>query len=329
MSAKLTTNAVHDSQQQGWTAPDLLEYTVQTGTKSSRQNPGPCSDEKNMSVHKMNNQHISSTEQFSSCDMKIRLPVLLQIVKPLLDESQLQQLEFLLLKLMKKEIHKDNFLKWLRQNVGRELLLQQVQALQTQPSSATTSLTAGVTTKTSIKRHSISKEPFKAPGNYSLPPCKRIKILGAFLEHSTEELNDIAAPLSGENGEENQLFAEHEEECQISKAAQKFVQEEEKLILQKTPLQRKLSEITSKYGITCISKNVERCLSMCVEKRMRGLISDLIRLSKMRVNFEMSTHPTLITSDVRNQVRMMNCKEMEVYQERKAEENVMLQNATE
>ncbi|PIA32172.1 hypothetical protein AQUCO_04500045v1 [Aquilegia coerulea] len=308
----------HDSQQQRLTAPDFLEITVQDGTKSSGQNLGSCSDDQNkILVHKMNNQHISTTEQFSSS--AIRLSILLQTVIPHLDKSQLRQLQLLVLKHQRREIHRDKFLMCFRLLVGRQFLFRQIQELQkqTQPSTA----------KTSLKRHAISKEPLKAPDSYSLPPCKRIKVFGVFLEQSTEEVNDI----SGVNirGEENQLLAEHEEECQTLKKAQMFVQEEEKLILQKTPLRRKLAEIISKYDITCISNNVERCLSICVEKRMRGLISDLIRLSKMRVDFEMSTHQTLIISDVHHQVQMMKCKEVEVYEGRQAEENAMLQNATE
>ncbi|RYR78530.1 hypothetical protein Ahy_A01g003355 isoform B [Arachis hypogaea] len=35
-----------------------------------------------------------------------------------------------------------------------------------------------------------------------------------------------------------------------------------------------------KYGLKGVSDDVERCLSLCVEERMRGLISNQIRMSK-------------------------------------------------
>ncbi|KAL4315660.1 hypothetical protein AHAS_Ahas15G0207300 [Arachis hypogaea] len=60
----------------------------------------------------------------------------------------------------------------------------------------------------------------------------------------------------------------------------------ERLILQKIPLQKKLFEIMFKYGLKGVSNDVERCLSLCVEERMHGLISNLIRMSKQLIKEE-------------------------------------------
>ncbi|XLR23440.1 hypothetical protein S83_051340, partial [Arachis hypogaea] len=41
-----------------------------------------------------------------------------------------------------------------------------------------------------------------------------------------------------------------------------------------------------KYGLKGVSNDVERCLSLCVEERMHGLISNLIRMSKQLIKEE-------------------------------------------
>ncbi|GMP80926.1 hypothetical protein CsSME_00035837 [Camellia sinensis var. sinensis] len=52
---------------------------------------------------------------------------------------------------------------------------------------------------------------------------------------------------------------------------------------------------------------------------MRGLIRNLIRLSKQRVNIEKPGHRTLITSDVQQQILAMNRKAREEWEKKQAE----------
>ncbi|GMI70587.1 TBP-associated factor 4B, TBP-associated factor 4 [Hibiscus trionum] len=82
---------------------------------------------------------------------------------------------------------------------------------------------------------------------------------------------------------------------------------------------KKLAEIMAKSGLKNISNDVERCLSLCVEERMHGLLSNLIRLSKQRVDVEKPRHRTLITSDVRHQIMMMNQNVREEWEKKQAE----------
>ncbi|KAF5195257.1 Transcription initiation factor tfiid subunit 4b, partial [Thalictrum thalictroides] len=160
---------------------------------------------------------------------------------------------------------------------------------------------------------------------------KKQKICGAFLDQSIEQLNDVTT-VSGVDlrEEEEQLFRGPKEDSRASEATRRVVQEEEeKLILQKIPLQKKLSKIMSKCGIKNMSKDVERCLSLCLEERMRGLISTLIRVSKQRVDVERSRYRTTITSDVRRQILVMNRKAKEDWEKKQADEVEKLQKTTE
>ncbi|KAK9270286.1 hypothetical protein L1049_025864 [Liquidambar formosana] len=52
---------------------------------------------------------------------------------------------------------------------------------------------------------------------------------------------------------------------------------------------------------------------------MRGMISNLIRLSKQRVDTEKPRHRTLITSDVRKQILLMNRRAREEWERKQAE----------
>ncbi|XP_041021568.1 transcription initiation factor TFIID subunit 4b-like isoform X3 [Juglans microcarpa x Juglans regia] len=120
--------------------------------------------------------------------------------------------------------------------------------------------------------------------------------------------------------EEEQLFSVTKEDSQVSEASRRVVQEEEeRLILQKAALQKKLAEIVAKCGLKSISNDVERCLSLCVEERVRGLLSNLIRLSKQRDDIEKPRHRTVITSDVRHQIMTMNKKAREKWEKKQAE----------
>ncbi|GLT68232.1 hypothetical protein SLA2020_404830 [Shorea laevis] len=176
--------------------------------------------------------------------------------------------------------------------------------------------------RTPSKKPSIGqKKPLEALGSSQTLPSKKQKVSGAFSDQSIEQLNDVTA-VSGVNlrEEEEQLFSGSKEDSRVSEASRRVVQEEEeRLILQKNPLQKKLAEIMAKCGLKSISNDVERCLSLCVEERMRGLISNLIRLSRQRVDIEKPRHRTLSTLDVRQQIMTMNRKAREEWEKKQAE----------
>ncbi|PQQ07411.1 transcription initiation factor TFIID subunit 4b-like isoform X2 [Prunus yedoensis var. nudiflora] len=179
---------------------------------------------------------------------------------------------------------------------------------------------AGISNRAPPKKPSIGqKKPLEVPGSSPPPSSKKQKLSGNFLDQSIEQLNDVTA-VSGVNLREEQLFSGPKEDSRASEASRKFVQEEEeRLILQKAPLQKKLAEIMVKCGLKSISNDVERCLSLCVEERMRGLINNLIRLSKQRVDAEKPRHHTFITSDVRQQVMNLNQNAREEFEKKQAE----------
>ncbi|XP_057518737.1 transcription initiation factor TFIID subunit 4b isoform X2 [Amaranthus tricolor] len=184
------------------------------------------------------------------------------------------------------------------------------------------SISSGGIGKASAKK-SISgqKKPLDALGSSPPLSSKKQKVSGAFSDQSIEHLNDVTA-VSGVNlrEEEEQLFSVPKDDSRVSEASRKAVQEEEdRLILQKVPLQKKLAEIMSKYGLKNLSNDVERCLSLCVEERMRGLISSLIRVSRQRVDSEKSRHNTVVTSDVREQIMAINRKAREEWDKKQAE----------
>ncbi|KAI3491381.1 hypothetical protein L1887_44308 [Cichorium endivia] len=186
-------------------------------------------------------------------------------------------------------------------------------------SAGNSSMPGGSNTKTPPKKPSVGqKKPLESPVSSI---SKKQKVSGAFSDQSIEQLNDVTA-VSGVNlrEEEEQLFSGSKEESRVSEASRKVVQEEEeRLILQKIPLQKKLAEIMAKCGVKNRSSDVERCLSLCVEERMRGLISNLIRLSKQRVDIEKPRHRTVITSDVRQQIMSMNQKAREELEKKQAD----------
>ncbi|KAL0793183.1 hypothetical protein Bca101_064560 [Brassica carinata] len=181
---------------------------------------------------------------------------------------------------------------------------------------------AGVNARMPPKKPFVGqKKPLDTLGSSSSPPSKKQKVVQNSMDQSIEQLNDVTA-VSGVNlrEEEEQLFSGGKEDGRVSEASRRVVhEEEERLILQKIPLQKKLAEIMAKVGIKQISNDVERCLSLCVEERMRGLLSHIIRLSKQRVDTEKSRHRTVITSDVRQQINEMNQKVKEEWEKKQAE----------
>ncbi|KAG9147148.1 hypothetical protein Leryth_005379 [Lithospermum erythrorhizon] len=185
-------------------------------------------------------------------------------------------------------------------------------------------IAAANSSKTPTKNPLVGEnKPLEALGSSLPPSSKKQKVSGcALLDQSIEQLNDVTA-VSGVNlrEEEEQLFSGLKEDTQVSEASRRVVQEEEdRLILQKIPLQKKLAEIMAKSGLMSIGSDVEKCLSLCVEERMRGLMSSLIRLSKQRVDIEKPRHRTFITTDVRRKIVGINQKVRVEWEKKQAEE---------
>ncbi|XP_013593949.1 PREDICTED: transcription initiation factor TFIID subunit 4-like isoform X1 [Brassica oleracea var. oleracea] len=174
------------------------------------------------------------------------------------------------------------------------------------------------------------KKTLEAQGS-SLPPLsKRQKLCETSLAGSDKKFNDVTE-LSGINlmEEERELLSSlPKKDSRVFKSFRRVVHEEEgRTILQKVPLQRKLAEIMAKSGIKHIKDDVERCLSLCVEERMRVLLSNIIRTSKQRTNPEKCRNRICITSDIRKQINEMNQKEKDE-QERKHGGEEKLKNDT-
>ncbi|KAG7598464.1 RST domain of plant C-terminal [Arabidopsis suecica] len=176
------------------------------------------------------------------------------------------------------------------------------------------------------------KKPLEALGS-SLPPSrKRQKICGTFSDESIEKFNDVTA-VSGINLREEEkrlLGSGPKKNGGVSKASQIVVHEEEEgKFLQKIPLKRKLTEIMATSGLKQIDHDVERCLSLCIEERMRGLLSNIIRISKQRTDAEKCRNRTFITSDIRKEINEMNQKVKEEWEKKHAGEEKNEENDTE
>ncbi|KAJ4755482.1 TBP-associated factor 4 [Rhynchospora pubera] len=190
--------------------------------------------------------------------------------------------------------------------------------------------TSGVT-KAPSKKPSVGQKKPAEVSTASPPASKKQKTGGAFLDQSIEQLNDVTA-VSGVNlkEEEEQLFSAPKEDSRVSEAIRRVVQEEEdNLILQKGPLHKKLMEILAKCNLKGIGNDVERCLSMCVEERLKGLIGDLIRFSKQRVDIEKTAHRIAVTSDVHQHILMVNKKAKDEWDQKQAEEAEKLKKQNE
>ncbi|XP_030458959.1 transcription initiation factor TFIID subunit 4b-like [Syzygium oleosum] len=181
---------------------------------------------------------------------------------------------------------------------------------------------AGNNARTPSKKPSVGqKKPLETLGSSPPPSSKKQKTSGSFADQSIEQLIDVTA-VSGVNlrEEEEQLFSGPKEDGRVSEASRRVVQEEEEaLILQRAPLQKKLAEIMARCGVKNISNDVERCLSLCVEERLRGLLCNLIRVSKQRVDVERPRHRTIVTSDVRQHLMILNRKAREEWEKKQAE----------
>ncbi|XP_020868007.1 transcription initiation factor TFIID subunit 4 isoform X1 [Arabidopsis lyrata subsp. lyrata] len=176
------------------------------------------------------------------------------------------------------------------------------------------------------------KKPLEALGS-SLPPSrKRQKLCETSSDESIEKFNDVTA-VSGINLREEEkrlLGSGPKNNGGVSKACRRIVhEEEERTILQKILLKRKLTEIMAKSGLKHIDHDVERCLSLCVEERMRGLLSNIIRISKQRTDAEKCRNRTFITSDIRKEINEMNQKVKEEWEKKRAGEDKNEENETE
>ncbi|XP_010499260.1 PREDICTED: transcription initiation factor TFIID subunit 4-like isoform X2 [Camelina sativa] len=187
------------------------------------------------------------------------------------------------------------------------------------PASSGTIHTAANVRKTPVMPSVGQKKPLKALGSSMPPSRKKQKLCGTSSDRSIENFNDVTA-VSGINlqEEEKQLLdSGPKKNSRVAKEFRGVVHEEEaKTILQKIPLQRKLTEIMAKSGLKHIDHDVERCLSLCVEERMRGLLSNIIRISKQRTDAEKCRHQTFITSDIRKEINEMNRKVKEEWEKK-------------
>ncbi|CAN6872750.1 unnamed protein product [Brassica oleracea] len=189
---------------------------------------------------------------------------------------------------------------------------------------------ATILSGTIVRTTQGQKKTLEAQGS-SLPPLsKRQKLCETSLAGSDKKFNDVTE-LSGINlmEEERELLSSlPKKDSRVFKSFRRVVHEEEgRTILQKVPLQRKLAEIMAKSGIKHIKDDVERCLSLCVEERMRVLLSNIIRTSKQRTDPEKCRNRICITSDIRKQINEMNQKEKDE-QERKHGGEEKLKNDT-
>lgn len=197
----------------------------------------------------------------------------------------------------------------------------------TPPSSA-----VGSQMRTPTKKPLIGqKKAYEVAGPSTQLSSKKQKTSGGFLDQSIDQLNDVTA-VSGVNlrEEEEQLFAGPKEESHTTEAMRRVVQEEEdRMFLQKGPLHAKLAGIMAKCGIKNVSSDTERCLSLCVEERLRTMVGHLIRLSKQRVDLEKVSHKVTITADVRREIQLMNKKAKEDWEKKQADEAEKLRKLNE
>ncbi|XP_026451244.1 transcription initiation factor TFIID subunit 4b-like [Papaver somniferum] len=164
-----------------------------------------------------------------------------------------------------------------------------------------------VVIKTPLKKPSVGQKKQLNAREISSPVASKKQKVSEGIHENIEEFNDVVAGTRVNYWEEQELLlAVPKKDSRASEAAQRIVQQEEELFLQKNPFLKKVPLIISKCGIKHLSSNVALCLSVCVEWRLSGLIWELIRLSKQRADTERLRHQTIITSDVPHQVLLMN-----------------------
>ncbi|XP_026453236.1 transcription initiation factor TFIID subunit 4b-like isoform X1 [Papaver somniferum] len=164
-----------------------------------------------------------------------------------------------------------------------------------------------VVMKTPLKKPSVGQKKRLNAHEVSSPVASKKQKVSEGIHENIEEFNDVVAGTGVNYWEEQELLlAVPKKDSRASEAAQRIVQQEEEIFLQKNPFLKKVPLIISKCGIKHLSSNVALCLSVCVEWRLSGLICELIRLSKQRADTERLRHRTIDTSDVLHQVLLMN-----------------------
>ncbi|KAL4186186.1 hypothetical protein AMTRI_Chr09g32540 [Amborella trichopoda] len=112
--------------------------------------------------------------------------------------------------------------------------------------------------------------------------------------------------------EEEQLFSTPKEESTASEATIRVVQEQEqRMILQKGPLQKKIVEIMPMCKLKSTGSNVEWFLS---------IVCCSVLMILMKVDIEKPRQRTFITSDIRCQILAMNQKAKEDWDKKTSEE---------
>ncbi|KAL5542641.1 hypothetical protein UlMin_010351, partial [Ulmus minor] len=122
---------------------------------------------------------------------------------------------------------------------------------------------AGTNNKTPLKKAALGqKKPLEAIGSSTLPSSKKQKVSGNILDQSIEQLDDVTSVSRVNLKEENKkLFSVPKEDSRVSEASRKVVQEEERLILQNIPLQKKLAVIKR-----CFSKELRAAERLVIDK---------------------------------------------------------------
>uniref|UniRef100_A0A2N9J274 Transcription initiation factor TFIID component TAF4 C-terminal domain-containing protein n=1 Tax=Fagus sylvatica TaxID=28930 RepID=A0A2N9J274_FAGSY len=187
--------------------------------------------------------------------------------------------------------------------------------------SAITSVQTGTNANTSKKRSFVQEKRIKAFVTPSPPSSKRQKLSRKVPDQRFELPDDLSLCGNHLQEEEEQLFSQSKTESQASETPRTSqVKEDERLILQKLPLQKKLAQIIAKCGIESKGNDVECFLSLAVKKRMDGLIGSMIRLSKQRVDFDKPKNQIVHTSDIQHQISVMNLKLKEDQEKKQTEE---------
>ncbi|GMP38504.1 hypothetical protein CsSME_00009723 [Camellia sinensis var. sinensis] len=319
-----------DDQQPGQEEQYSVQFFQTKEIQVSQENPANIPD---VEKQFLGNQHQHSVlEKLNTkctkgsqpeCQVRVQFAELLKSIIPQVDNERATQLHKLFFRLRKNKITGENFLRLVKDIVGCQLLTEAVKKVQIQVSSTKTLVGPGTEAKLPSKRHCGQEKPIEELVTLLPPSSKRQKTSEMISDQSIEQFNNVTA-VSAFNLEEEQekLFSGSLVGRQVSKLSLRVVQGEEEgmLVLQKSPLRGKLAKITSKFGIKNISKDVEQCLSLFVEERMRGLISNLIRISKQRLDFEKRRQNTLVTSGIRHQVEVINRKVKEDWEKQQAEE---------
>lgn len=160
---------------------------------------------------------------------------------------------------------------------------------------------------------------------------KKQKVSGDDLGQSIDQLNDVTA-VSGVNlrEEEEQLLAGPKEESRSTQAMRRFAQEEEgRLFLERGPLRTKLNAIATKHGVSIATEEVEQCLSMSVEERLRNMLYKLTKISSRRSDQEKEVHKLVVTSDIQKQILLARKKAKEAFEKKQAIESERLKKINE